>query len=494
MLRVFLLVFICLYALPVSAQGLYTNGTDAAINNTSLCTTPILRDIQVLDNFTIGEVELDFLASHAWRGDIQLQLASPAGTVVTLIELDTTFAGNIDNYNIRLDDDSGTLVNTAPHDTADNVAAAAPQNIVRPDNLFSAFDGEGADGTWQLRMCDGFPAADNETFLEATLRLTPVAPPPAPSLVCSVGTPLQLAWTAPGGTFGWPAGSIATQSYTVSGYDLSIALSGDVNRFAPRNGTDTPVTSTDVGGTGQFALLSNANFEATSEAITYTLSLGNPGIGFGGVQFDMFDVDAQEGAWQDRFEVSASLDGASVPVTLTPTLAANYVDGNAFVGLAPIPSAGGGGEGRITVSQPLDELTVIYRTGVRSPANPAAQVSAFSLIDFCPPEAAQLSASKTVAVVGGGFAIPGSDIAYTLSVTNLGTSTVAAEAINVADTLPEDLVFVSAVPSGFTGGAFAPALPATNTDCAGSACVVSFAGASLDVGETGEILITARLK
>jgi uncharacterized repeat protein (TIGR01451 family) len=146
------------------------------------------------------------------------------------------------------------------------------------------------------------------------------------------------------------------------------------------------------------------------------------------------------------------------------------------------------------VTDPLDTLTITYRTGVRSPANPNAQVTAYSLIDFCPPETATLEASKTVAVVGDGFAIPGSDIAYTLSVTNVGTSTVSAEDIVVADTLPEDLVFVSAVPSGFTGGAFAPALPATNTDCVGDACLISFAGGTLGVGETGEILITARLK
>ena len=84
---------------------------------------------------------------------------------------------------------------------------------------------------------------------------------------------------------------------------------------------------------------------------------------------------------------------------------------------------------------------------------------------------------------------------YRINVTNSANATADADNIVLADTLPNTVRFVSASTTGFTGGAFGnPALPASNTDCAGGTCVINFEGASLPINSVGEVLIVARVK
>ena len=78
--------------------------------------------------------------------------------------------------------------------------------------------------------------------------------------------------------------------------------------------------------------------------------------------------------------------------------------------------------------------------------------------------------------VAGGYFVPGGCVEYTITVTNSGSD--AATDIDVSDTLPAELLFAAANTSGFTGGSLGT-LPAANTDCSGSACVISLTGATL---------------
>jgi len=78
--------------------------------------------------------------------------------------------------------------------------------------------------------------------------------------------------------------------------------------------------------------------------------------------------------------------------------------------------------------------------------------------------------------VAGGYFVPGGCVEYTITVTNTGSD--AATDIDVSDTLPAELLFAAANISGFTGGSLGT-LPAVNTDCAGSACVIDLTGATL---------------
>jgi len=98
----------------------------------------------------------------------------------------------------------------------------------------------------------------------------------------------------------------------------------------------------------------------------------------------------------------------------------------------------------------------------------------------------------------GGYAIPGACVEYTITVENVGGT--AASDIIINDVLNDNLEFITASASGFTGGGFSsPLLPSANTDCVGGVCEVNFAGGTLAAGSTatptvGVITIRALVK
>lgn len=110
-----------------------------------------------------------------------------------------------------------------------------------------------------------------------------------------------------------------------------------------------------------------------------------------------------------------------------------------------------------------------------------------------------LTAVKSVEVYDpdniGLYMTPGNEVLYRITVTSSSNSTVEAQDIDLSDTLPENVRFVSATTTGFSDGAFgSPDLPAANTDCANDACVIRYSGASLAVNTTGEVQVRAVIK
>ncbi len=155
----------------------YVNGTDGAINGSTTCAAPLVRNFSVPDSFTVGDVDLGIFATHTWRGDIQVTLQAPDGTRVRLIEGDDgTIDGN--HLNVRLDDQGGTMrVNRDDPSAAHSTAAPPPfANLFRPDSALSAFNGKASNGTWRLEMCDLYTPDDDGTFRHAELYLTNAAP------------------------------------------------------------------------------------------------------------------------------------------------------------------------------------------------------------------------------------------------------------------------------------------------------------------------------
>jgi len=120
---------------------------------------------------------------------------------------------------------------------------------------------------------------------------------------------------------------------------------------------------------------------------------------------------------------------------------------------------------------------------------------------------ADLTASKAVSIftedgsgcatipgtpgAGDQYSIPGACVEYVITTDNNG-ATASATSIDISDILPDDLEFVNATPSGFTGGTFTQ--PAVSTDCNAGACTVSLTGATLTAGSTGTITIRALIK
>jgi len=147
--------------------GARTCGTGAGGTGGS----PLVRNFSVPTSYTVGDVDLGFLASHAYRTDIQVILQSPAGTrVIAIVGL--TAGGNT-NLNVRLSDESSPAVYSGSHGNDNLTPTPTPyQRQLSPNNALSAFDGENSLGTWRMEICDAFPSADDGNFLRADLWLT----------------------------------------------------------------------------------------------------------------------------------------------------------------------------------------------------------------------------------------------------------------------------------------------------------------------------------
>ena len=99
---------------PAQAQVTqYTNTDNSsnAINNTRSCSSPLVRNFTVGASYTVSDVDIGVIASHSWRGDMQMTLQSPSGTRRQIVNGDTGGSGNANNFNVRLDDDAATVVN-----------------------------------------------------------------------------------------------------------------------------------------------------------------------------------------------------------------------------------------------------------------------------------------------------------------------------------------------------------------------------------------------
>ena len=628
------LILLLSFCLPAWAQTqTFSTFTTGAIDDTVNCSTAnrLTRTINVTGPLTVEKLNVGFLATHSWRGDIQLELTPPDGSPTVRLINSETGNTNQDNYNVELDSDVSPAINNAPHDTNDSAVLVsnpppAYENLVAPDNALSVLTGENAAGDWTLSVCDDFSGADDGQFEAASLffisnsnanlslasaagTLSPsfgttvnlsftvqntgpanatgvevAIPLPSglsysshtggtynditgqwdvgsltsgsnttltitalvetgggytvdaeisdsdqadtnstpgndstneddddsitlspfsatvPDLSCPVTDQFSLVWTAPGTSNGWDTGDL-TNSYTAGGQVLDFEIGGDTGTIIARNGVTMPATTTEfTGGTSGsgHGVVVYVDFTSPSQAITIDMDLGTAGIGVGDVQFAIYDVDL--GGWTDRIRVEGFMGGASVYPVLTPS-SGNTVSGNAVIGTGGAASNVGNGNMTVTFNTSVDRVEVTY-DNTNPAADPAPQVISLQPLTMCPPQTAELTATKTVEMydpsgTGGGslYAIPGNEILYTISVENSATATASASDIKINDVLPDNLRFVSASVSGFSGGSFTtPALPSANTDCAAGACIINYEGASLSVASTGAIEIRALVK
>jgi subtilisin-like proprotein convertase family protein len=126
----------------------YENTTALAIPDNN--TTGISQTINVTDNFTVNDLNVGLNITHTYRGDLRIQLTSPAGTTVTLIAA----GGNANaNYDLQLDSASALPLNDG---NADTVAAPNYEldRVAKPSGSLSSFDGQNAIGLWTLNVAD----------------------------------------------------------------------------------------------------------------------------------------------------------------------------------------------------------------------------------------------------------------------------------------------------------------------------------------------------
>lgn len=168
----FWLAALCVFPQAALAQLQYTNSTDGAVNETATpCTSPLVRNFTVSEIYTVADVNIGVLMAHTYRGDLQFYLQSPAGTRVQLINNVGTTRNNV---NVLFDDAAANPISshTSNNDTA-NVGTVVPtyQRTFRPFQALSAFNGQEANGTWRLEVCDSL-SGDSGTFYQTDLFIT----------------------------------------------------------------------------------------------------------------------------------------------------------------------------------------------------------------------------------------------------------------------------------------------------------------------------------
>ncbi len=166
-------MLLCLMPSLASAQTInqFSNTTAGAINNATTCTAPLVRNFTVGTSFTVSDVDIAILATHTYRGDLQMTLQSPSGTRVQLVNGNSNSIDG-DNFNVTLNDTGTQAVNTDGNSTNHSATAPPYQNNFSPDAALSAFANQNSAGTWRLEICDLFPTADNGNFVRADLFLT----------------------------------------------------------------------------------------------------------------------------------------------------------------------------------------------------------------------------------------------------------------------------------------------------------------------------------
>ncbi len=134
----------------------------------------VARTFAVAESFSIGQVTLGFSAEHPHRDELQVELASPAGTTVRALYDDGTASVHFANYDVSLSDAATTALAASKGDH--NPAAPYFDRSLRPYAALQAFQGQNSQGTWTLTVCDRNAAANADAYLRSQLTLTPRAP------------------------------------------------------------------------------------------------------------------------------------------------------------------------------------------------------------------------------------------------------------------------------------------------------------------------------
>ena len=96
----------------------------------------------------IGDVNLFIAITHTYRSDLQIQIESPQGTIVEL--MDGSNGGSADNLEVIFDDEAASVVSSSNH----TIDGTADQTVTSSTDMLSNFDGEDPNGTWTIRICD----------------------------------------------------------------------------------------------------------------------------------------------------------------------------------------------------------------------------------------------------------------------------------------------------------------------------------------------------
>jgi uncharacterized repeat protein (TIGR01451 family) len=256
-------MLLCLMPSLASAQTVtqFSNTTAGAINNATTCTAPLVRNFTVGTSFTVSDVDIAILATHTYRGDLQMTLQSPSGTRVQLVNGNSNSIDG-DNFNVTLNDTGTQVVNTDGNSTNHSATAPPYQNNFSPDAALSAFANQNSAGTWRLEICDLFPTADNGNFVRADLFLTSV---PANFADLSLTKTVSNANPASGSNIVYTltVTNAATSNLTATGVTVLDILPAGTT-FVSASGTGSYASGTGIWTVGTLAPGASASINITA--------------------------------------------------------------------------------------------------------------------------------------------------------------------------------------------------------------------------------------
>ncbi len=510
------------YQFPVN-----TNGALAAFNTTPANGTWQMRfcDNDFRDNGQIRRVELSFPNDPDANLSLSLSNNNPAsgGTVVATYTLENVGSGTLTGADIDITTSANVAVSNYQPSSGTTFAGGTwtvpSLTVGQTATLTVTSTLASGTGTYNGSLTSTTSTETNTANNSANQSVTAQPGTPPPVLSCSIGEIYSMRW-ATSGPNDWPDGSLANSYFAVdtdpTTSDIPLALT-----MSSPNGTNpapflagaitTPspqIRTGWSGGTGSAAsLYVGLNFpdQTANSKVLMTMDLGIPAEGVEKFQFTITDID--QGNYRDRISVSGSANGTPVPssaLTLTPGTNVN-VTGNVALTqdtTGNVGPTGSAGNLTVTFDAPVSQIVFTYDNGPNAPADPASQAIALQDINICRRLLPDMEAVKTVEVFDPGNAgllmTPGNEVLYKITVTNdgpinAGTAEAPGRDINLTDTLPETLRYVSATTTGFTAGTISTEPPA-NTDCTSGACVVAFENGELPVDATGELVIRALIK
>ncbi|MGB2746906.1 MAG: CshA/CshB family fibrillar adhesin-related protein, partial [Thiofilum sp.] len=174
LITLFISLFILLFGSTLSFAASVTYNATPALNiPDNGCPTYSTITLPVTDNFILSDVNIGVNINHTYQSDVRIRLTSPQGSTIFLSD----GSGNgSDNFDIMFDDAAASSI-TALNATH-NTSTPYYENLFRPTNALSAFNGQNAQGNWIVGVCDK-ASADIGSVSRVQLVLTGSDPYPS---------------------------------------------------------------------------------------------------------------------------------------------------------------------------------------------------------------------------------------------------------------------------------------------------------------------------
>jgi len=187
----------------------------------------------------------------------------------------------------------------------------------------------------------------------------------------------------------WAAGSL-TNTYpgTIATLDFTVTDTFGALLPAPPSPVSLPVNFAFYQNITSLLISVDLVTLGTDRPVVIDMNLGTPGTGVDSVEFRLFDVDGEVGAFlrEESYVVTGSLAGAPVAPNLSGT-SSHVIAGNEVRGVSSTPASGpGASDGDVLIGFPsaVDSIRISYSV-VNSPViNPGSQPGfGLSDISYC---------------------------------------------------------------------------------------------------------------